>query len=56
MYRSRKSFEEKATEYERLKAIGHQIVDQMTRVELQRFCRRKRILERQPQMMARSSN
>jgi hypothetical protein len=40
-YRSRKSFEEKATEYERLKAIGHQIVDQMTRIELQRFCRRK---------------
>lgn len=52
MYRSRKSFEEKAAEYERLKVVAHRIVDQMSRFELQRFCRRKKVLDQQEPQVA----
>jgi hypothetical protein len=49
----KKTFQEKVDEHTKLKAIAHQVIDQMTRIELHRFfIRRKHYLEQQPQIAA----
>jgi hypothetical protein len=49
----KKTFQEKVEEHERLKRIAHQVIDQLTRVELHRFfIRRKHYLKKEPPMAA----
>jgi len=50
----KRSFEEKVAEYERLKAVAHKVIDQMTRMELHRFFIRRQhhLAEQSPQIAA----
>jgi hypothetical protein len=49
----KKTFQEKVEEHERLKRLAHEVIDQLTRVELHRFfIRRKHYLKQEPPMAA----